>query len=123
MVLSLVKELWVPLSLEQKKLWKASLTRNLEEIGYPHDAKQIVSDWDFNFNDSKVHRKQNLHHVIFTGKKNDAIDSDISGACILGWATDVKCKSGGIGKFSGRIYMHELVASPESESTIEIISI
>ena len=117
------KEITGTVVIGTEKTLKSSVTRNVEEIGYPHNAEQILSDWGFNFNDSKVARKRNLHHVFFTGKKNDAIYSDISGVCILGWATDVKCKSGGIGKFSGSIHMHELVASPESESTIKIISI
>lgn len=85
---------------------RAMVIRNLEEIGYPHDSEQIVSDWGVNFNNSRVKKKCNLYHVIFTVEKNDSIYNDINGICVLGWATHVKCKSGGFGKFLGRIHTH-----------------
>ena len=71
-----------------------------------------MSDWGFDFNDSKVDKKTNLYHVIFTGEENDSIYEDIRGCIVLGWASHVKCKSGGVGRLSGRAHTHELVASP-----------
>ena len=72
--------------------------------------ERIVREWGFNFNDTPFPRKRNLYHVIYTDEHVDYIYNDLSDPQILGWASHVKCKNGNVGRFSGRIHTHDLVA-------------
>ena len=71
----------------------------------------MASAWGFNFNDSPYEKNRNLYHVIYTGEQNDHLYEDLTDPAVLGWATHVKCKGGGLSKCSGNIHTHELVAA------------
>ena len=77
-----------------------------EAIWNPSKSQEsIVQEWGFNFNDSPYNkREQNA------GEQNDLLYNELSEPCVQGWAAHVKCKSGGIGKFSGKVHTHKLVA-------------
>ena len=49
--------------------------------------------------------------MIYTGEQTDHIFSDLADAQLLGWASHVKCKTGGNSKFSGPIHTQDLVAT------------
>ena len=49
--------------------------------------------------------------MIYTGEQTDHIFSDLADAQVLGWASHVKCKTGGNSKFSGPIHTQDLVAT------------
>lgn len=82
--------------------------KEIENSGTQHE--RIVREWGFNFNDTPFPRKRNLYHVIYTDEHVDYIYNDLSDPQILGWASHVKCKNGNVGRFSGRIHTHDLVA-------------
>ena len=71
---------------------------------------KIIREWGFDFSASPYKKKRNLYHVIYTGEQNDLLYEDLNDPCMLGRAAYVKYKSGGVGKFSGKIRRHELVA-------------
>ena len=74
-------------------------------------AEKIVRSWGFNFNDTEYEKKRNLYRVIYTGDHVDFLYMDLNSLQVLGWASHVKCKSGNVSKFSGKIHTHDLVAS------------
>ena len=45
---------------------------------------------------------------------------DLNNPYVLGWASHVKCKSGNVSKFSGRIHTHDLVASSTPFNTRKV---
>ena len=74
-------------------------------------AEKAVRAWGFNFNDTHYEKKRNLYHVIYTGDHIDYMYMDLNSPAVLGWASHVKCKSGNVSRFSGKIHTHDLVAS------------
>ena len=82
--------------------------KEIENPGLLHE--EIVRSWEFNFNDSKFEMKRNLYHVIYTGEHEDHLFFDMPEPQLLRYASHVNCKAGGSGRFSGRIYTHELIA-------------
>ena len=82
--------------------------KDIENPGLLHE--EIVRSWGFNFNDSKFERKRNLYHVIYTGEHEDHLCLDMQEPQLLRYASHVKCKAGGSGRFSGRIHTHDLIA-------------
>ena len=83
-------------------------------------AKKIVRAWGFNFNDTHFEKKRNLYHVIYTGDHVDFMYMDLNNPAVLGWASHVKCKSGNVSRFSGRIHTHDLVASATPYNTRKV---
>ena len=83
-----------------------------EALDAPEElAEKIIRAWGFNFNDTHYNKKRNLYHVIYTDDHIDFMYLDLNSRHVLGWASHVKCKSGNVSRFSGRIHTHNLVAS------------
>ena len=92
-----------------------------EALDAPEDlAEKIVRAWGFNFNDTHYEKKRNLYHVIYTGDHVDFMYMDLRSPHVLGWASHVKCKSGNISRFSGKIHTHDLVASATPYNTRKV---
>ena len=92
-----------------------------EALDAPEDlAEKIVRAWGFNFNDTPYDKKRNLYHVIYTGDHVDFMYLDLNNPYVLGWASHVKCRSGNISRFSGRIHTHDLVASTTPYNTCKV---
>ena len=79
--------------------------------------EEIVRSWGFNFNDSKFETKRNLYHVIYTKEHEDHLFFDMREPQLPRYASHVKCKAGGSGRFSGRIHTLDLIAVSTPFST------
>ena len=92
-----------------------------EALDAPEElVEKIVRAWGFNFNDTHYDKKRNLYHVIYTGDHLNFMCMDLNSPYVLGWARHVKCKSGNISRFSGRIHTHDLVASTTLYNTRKV---
>ena len=61
-------------------------------------------------NDSKYERKRNLYHVMYTDEHEGLLYLDMQEPQLLGFASHIKCKAGGSGRFSGRFHSHDFLA-------------